>query len=91
MKSCDPVQRHCRWIVPYSEQFRFIVLCHCPFLPRKARCKLMESWLHSRYRSSRMEHMVPSVSTPQNFTGQCNDAFFQYAKEVMCHFWREVW
>jgi hypothetical protein len=42
----------------------------------------MEAWLQSRYKTCGMEHMIPAVTTPQNFTGQCNDAFFQYAKEV---------
>ena len=26
--------------------------------------------------------MSPPITTPQNFTGQCNDAFFQYSKEA---------
>ena len=26
--------------------------------------------------------MLPPASTPQLFTGQCNDAFFQYARQA---------
>ena len=71
-----------RWIVPYSEQFKFIVLSHCPFLPRNVRCWLMESWLSGVYRKAGLQHMAPPKTTPQLFTGQCNDAFFQYARQA---------
>lgn len=72
----------CRWIVPYAKQFKFICLSHIPFMPRSFRCWATNRWLKSVYTQAGIENMSPKPGSAHNFTGQCNDAFFQLGKTV---------
>ena len=72
----------CRWIVPYAKQFKFICLSHIPFMPRSFRCWATNRWLKSVYAQAGIEKMSPQPGSAHNFTGQCNDAFFQLSKTV---------
>ena len=71
-----------RWIIPYSEQFKFIMLSHVPFLPKRVTARWINSWLESTYRRAGINHVRPLRGSACNFTGQCNDAFFRLAKLV---------
>ena len=72
----------CRWIIPYSEQFKFIMLSHTPLLPKRVTAAWINSWLTSTYRRAGIQHVRPAPGSACNFTGQCNDAFFKLAKRV---------
>ncbi|KAK9828719.1 hypothetical protein WJX72_001703 [[Myrmecia] bisecta] len=72
-----------KWIVPYSQQFKFVYLSHNPFLPRSWRCANINTWLRDLYKECGIEDMAPALGTAHNFTGQCNDAFFQLAKALV--------
>ena len=73
----------CRWIVPYSEQFKFIMLSHTPFLSKRTTATWINAWLASTYKAAGIEHVAPEKGTACNFTGQCNDAFFRLPKQVL--------
>ncbi len=76
------VQAPCRWIIPYSEQFKFVALATGPLTPRWLACWLVNSWMAALYRRCGIAHMAPVYGSNHRFTGQCNDAFFQLAKQV---------
>lgn len=72
----------CRWIMPYSQQFKFVFLATCPFCPRWLACWAVNSWMAGLYKSCGIAFMGPAPGSDHSFTGQCNDAFFQLAKKV---------
>ncbi|KAK9918953.1 hypothetical protein WJX75_008278 [Coccomyxa subellipsoidea] len=71
-----------RWIMPYSQQFKFVFLATNPFMPRWLACWLINNWMTSLYRKCGIGFMGPVKGSDYNFTGQCNDAFFQLALRV---------
>lgn len=74
-----------RWIVPYSEQFKFIQLSHVPFAPKRTTAAWINAWLAGVYKAAGIEHVMPEEGSACNFTGQCNDAFFRLPLQVcMC-------
>ena len=72
----------CRWIMPYSRQFKFVFLATCPFCPRWLACWAINSWMAALYAKCGIAFMGPAPGSDHSFTGQCNDAFFQLAKLV---------
>ena len=72
----------CRWIVPYSEQFKFIWLSHVPFVSKRTSATWINAWLASLYAKAGIEHVQPEEGSDCNFTGQCNDAFFRLPLQV---------
>ena len=82
MKISGQSTKACRWIIPYSEQFKFVFLATGPFTPRWLACWLVNSWMTKLYKKCGMSHIAPAYGSSHNFTGQCNDAFFQLAKQV---------
>ncbi|CAK0786243.1 hypothetical protein CVIRNUC_009456 [Coccomyxa viridis] len=75
-----------RWIIPYSQQFKFVFLATGPFTPRWLACWLINVWMGALYRRAGIAHMQPAFGSAHNFTGQCNDALFQLALQgrVQC-------
>ena len=53
-----------------------------PLTPRWLACWLVNSWMTALYRRCSIAHMSPAYGSNHRFTGQCNDAFFQLAKQV---------
>ena len=75
-----------RWIIPYSQQFKFVFLATGPFTPRWLACWLINVWMGALYRRAGIAHMQPAFGSAHNFTGQCNDALFQLALQAcFCH------
>lgn len=68
--------------MPYSQQFKFVFLATNPFMPRWLACWLINSWMTSLYKRCGIVFMGPAQGSAFNFTGQCNDAFFQLALQV---------
>ena len=68
--------------MPYSQQFKFVFLATNPFMPRWLACWLINSWMTSLYKKCGIASMGPAKGSEFNFTGQCNDAFFQLAVQV---------
>jgi hypothetical protein len=58
------------------------MLATSPFLPRLAKCWLINWWMTSLYKKCGIQFMGPAEGSAFNFTGQCNDAFFQYTHKV---------
>ena len=72
-----------RWIVPYSEQFRFIWLSSWPLVPKRMWAAWINKWLAEKYSEAGIQHVQPEPGSACNFTGQCNDAFFQLPLQVV--------
>lgn len=72
--------------MPYSQQFKFVFLATNPFMPRWLACWLINSWMTSLYKRCGIAFMGPAQGSAFNFTGQCNDAFFQLAVQVCATF-----
>ena len=53
-----------------------------PLTPRWLAIWLVNYWMTNLYRRCGLAHMAPAYGSHHNFTGQCNDAFFQLAKQV---------
>lgn len=53
-----------------------------PLTPRWLACWLVNSWMAALYKRCSIAHMAPAYGSNHRFTGQCNDAFFQLAKQV---------
>ncbi len=68
--------------MPYSQQFKFVFLATNPFMPRWLACWQINSWMKSLYRKCGISFLGPAEGSDFNFTGQCNDAFFQLALQV---------
>ena len=71
-----------RWIIPYSQQFKFVFLATGPLTPRWLACWLVNSWAAALYKACGIAHMAPAFGSNHNFTGQCNDAFFRLARKA---------
>ena len=73
--------------MPYSQQFKFVFLATNPLCPRWLACWAINSWMTALYAKCGIAGMGPATGSEHNFTGQCNDAFFQLAHQVSCTGW----
>lgn len=70
--------------MPYSQQFKFVFLATNPLCPRWLACRAINAWMTALYAKCGIPFMGPAAGSEHNFTGQCNDAFFQLAYQVRC-------
>ncbi|KAK9828833.1 hypothetical protein WJX72_002308 [[Myrmecia] bisecta] len=71
-----------RWVLPFSRQFTTTFLAYMPLVPWHWKMALTRRYLINRfYKPCGLKHMAPSgPPSEQDYTGQCNDAFFKLSK-----------